>query len=277
MVYDCFMYYDEDMLLGLRFKVLADVVDKFVIVESPYTFTGAYKGLNFDINNFDISKDKVIYLVIEEGFLPEDPKGNLKKSQNYLLNGLVSASSNDVVIVSDVDEIPSPSAVCQYNRFYLRANLNQYFFNYHLNRMVVKGDGSPWPWTHPKITTAGHLKSFFKTPFNLRAYQKVRTLRGHVHNFHRKIRTQHINNGGWHFSWVMSPERISKKMSSLSNHQDMNTPEFNNMTHINNVISAGTDIWNRGRETKLIGLGDGILPEYLVEHFDDYKEYFWQG
>ena len=63
MIYDCFLYYDEDMLLEIRLNTLADVVDRFVIVESTHTFTGKKRPLHFDINKYSQFKDKIIYVV----------------------------------------------------------------------------------------------------------------------------------------------------------------------------------------------------------------------
>lgn len=64
MIYDCFLYYDEDVLLGMRLNTLENVVDRFVIVESLYTFTGKRRcKLNFDIEKFDRFRDKIIYVV----------------------------------------------------------------------------------------------------------------------------------------------------------------------------------------------------------------------
>lgn len=73
MIYDCFLYYDEDMLLDIRLHTLANVVDKFVIVESKFTFTGRPKPLNFNIEKFKAFADKIIYVVndTEPTKLPE--------------------------------------------------------------------------------------------------------------------------------------------------------------------------------------------------------------
>lgn len=66
MIYDCFLYYDEDMLLDIRLNTLADVIDRFVIVESTHTFTGKKRQLHFDINKYGPFKDKIIYVVHDE-------------------------------------------------------------------------------------------------------------------------------------------------------------------------------------------------------------------
>jgi beta-1,4-mannosyl-glycoprotein beta-1,4-N-acetylglucosaminyltransferase len=65
-IYDCFMYFDEDMLLDIRLNILNKYVDKFVIIESKFLHSGREKKLNFNINNFSNFKDKIVYLVVEQ-------------------------------------------------------------------------------------------------------------------------------------------------------------------------------------------------------------------
>ena len=65
-IFDCFMYFDEDLLLDLRLNILDKFVDKFVIVESNLTHTGKLKEFKFDINKFPKFKDKIIYIPLEQ-------------------------------------------------------------------------------------------------------------------------------------------------------------------------------------------------------------------
>ena len=124
-VYDCFMYFDEDLLLHLRLNILNKYVDKFVITESKYLHSGKEKKLNFDVRNFSKFKDKIIYIPLEK--LPEGIEevkrddnieiknkkildNSLKREnnqRNQLIKGLVKAEDNDLILLSDLDEIPS--------------------------------------------------------------------------------------------------------------------------------------------------------------------------
>ena len=124
-IYDCFMYFDEDLLLDVRLNILNKFVKKFVIVESPYLHSGKKKKLNFNINDYSKFKDKIIYLVADD--LPQGLKSinsnddladknkkildnSLKREnfqRNYLLNGLKNCGEEDLVLLSDVDEIPN--------------------------------------------------------------------------------------------------------------------------------------------------------------------------
>ena len=123
-IYDCFMFFDEDLLLDIRLNSLDKYVKKFVISEATYTHNGAKKKLNFNIKNFSKFKDKIIYIPLEKeppNILEinktdtEEEKG--KKlilngmARDYfqrenLQNGLTKADNEDLILISDLDEIP---------------------------------------------------------------------------------------------------------------------------------------------------------------------------
>ena len=124
-IYDGFMYYDEDLILDLRLNLLDKYIKKFVIVESCYTHSGKKRDLKFDIKNFQKFKHKIEYIIVDK--LPENIKelsssdtknqanskilDNALSRENYQRNqislGLNSCSGEDLVIISDVDEIPN--------------------------------------------------------------------------------------------------------------------------------------------------------------------------
>ena len=124
-IYDCFMYYDEDLLLDIRLNVLNKYVKKFVITEATYTHNGNKKKLNFNIQNFSKFKDKIEYIIVDQ----QPP--NIKKindqdtaeisEEKFILNGMArdyfqreclkkglkNLDEEDLVIISDLDEIPN--------------------------------------------------------------------------------------------------------------------------------------------------------------------------
>ena len=158
-IFDCFMYCDEDLVLDLRLNFLNDYVDQFVIVESSYTHSGEPRKLLFDINKYLKFKQKINYIVLKD--LPSDlfsikkeDSENTKNSKyilnaakrenlqrNIILKGLSSASLNDLIIISDVDEIPN----LENNNIKEIKNkiilFKQKFFYYKFN---LKLDGFPW-------------------------------------------------------------------------------------------------------------------------------------
>lgn len=112
MIYDCFLYYDEDMLLDICFNILNDVVDYFVIVEFIYIFIGKFKKLNFDIFKFEKFKDKIIYVIyndflkLKNGIVGEyDVWKNEVVICNVIMCGLKNVKDNDIILILDVDEI----------------------------------------------------------------------------------------------------------------------------------------------------------------------------
>ena len=121
-LYDCFMYFDEDLMLDLRLNVLNDYVDKFIIAEATRDHAGRDKKLNFDIKNFSKFKNKIDYLIIED--IPLDVKSKKKNwdanhwrdqfQRNSLSRGFENCNENDLIMISDIDEIPNPSKISEF-------------------------------------------------------------------------------------------------------------------------------------------------------------------
>ncbi|WP_345829431.1 benzoate transporter [Erwinia sp. HDF1-3R] len=293
MIYDCFTYYDEDMLLELRLNTLHQHVDKFVIVESLYTFTGKKREkLNFDIEKFSRFRDQIIYVVnehvptvhqhefVSNGSViapgESDPWENERVARNAIMRGLTCAKDNDIIIVSDVDEIPRPEAIARFSPRHLCTTLYQHFHNYKFNVQVFNDDGSPRCATLTKMVHFSTLRDFFYgQPELLRNVKR----RGNPirDNWFRwnwlKYRTQVVNNGGWHFSWVMTDARISEKMSTIA-HTEHDLPEFNNPDHIRRCVENNIDIWNRPRRMEIIPVTKENLPGWLVENRQRFAEFF---
>ena len=124
-IFDCFMYFNEDVVLDLRLNILDKYVDYFVIVESSFTHKGDKRQLQFDSKKFEKFKNKIIYLVydkrpnnIKEILNDEDEDNKSRKyifnsilrengQRDFILNGLEDANEEDLILISDVDEIPN--------------------------------------------------------------------------------------------------------------------------------------------------------------------------
>ena len=124
-IFDCFMFYDEELLLDIRMNILDDFVDYFVIVESKYFHNGKERNLKFDINNYSKFKDKIIYIVHDEkpNDIWEINKNDKKEDishkkivnahlrenhqRNFIEKGLSKSKGDDLILISDVDEIPN--------------------------------------------------------------------------------------------------------------------------------------------------------------------------
>src|SRR6056300_2011592 len=106
-IYDCFSYWDEDLLLDLRLSILNDYVDYFVIVEGNKTWQNNPKKLQFDIEKFKNFKDKIIYIPVND--MPEGKNPWIRENfqRNCIERGLINAKQEDWIIISDLDEIPN--------------------------------------------------------------------------------------------------------------------------------------------------------------------------
>ena len=121
-IYDCTSFYSEHMMYEVRLNILKDKVDKFIVTESTYSHSGKKKKLNFDISNYPKFKDKIIHVVIDkepDGILPENNDPSLQRSNSLKrialsydesLKALKESSDEDLIMLSDNDEIPNLSS-----------------------------------------------------------------------------------------------------------------------------------------------------------------------
>ena len=258
-IYDCFQYYNEDHIVDLRMNILNQYVDYFIISESTKTHQGENKKLNFNIDNFSKFKKKIIYLVADYNENKNFDKHTGGESaieqhqRNYLINGLNKAADNDLIILSDSDEIPDLSKLNKIKKTTKITAFSQKMFMYKLNLQNINESN----WIGSKIT----LKR------NLPIFQKLRDLKFKNYPFWRidKFRLQIIN-GGWHFSFLQSPGDIVKKIKSFS-HGEFNKDRFVNETIIEKKILENKDIFDRGFDLKKIEL-DSSFPHYIRENKD---------
>ena len=120
---DCFMYFDEDLVLDIRLNTLNDKVDKFIIAEATKDHAGENKKLNFRIENFSKFKDKIHYLIIED--LPTNVESKKKDwhenhmrdqfQRNSIERGYKEYGDDDLIMISDIDEIPDPKKLQEFN------------------------------------------------------------------------------------------------------------------------------------------------------------------
>ena len=132
-IFDCFSYWDEDLLLELRLNILEKHVDFFVIVEGNKTWQNNSKDLRFDINKFKRFRDKIIYIPVKD--LPDGDNPYLRENfqRNCITRGLLEADKNDLIIISDLDEIPNPEAIKNFKLNMRFAVFKQMHFYYKFN------------------------------------------------------------------------------------------------------------------------------------------------
>lgn len=254
-IYDCFMYFDENLLLELRFKELNKYVKKFIITESRYTHSGQKRKLLFDINKYSEFRDKIEYIVIDDEpanlkIINEKDDYNLKNSK-YILNGmardnyqrnairkgLLNLNPNDWILISDLDEIPDLRNINFNNiknKFIFFRQSNYYYkFNLYLENFNWYG------------TKACKFKDLI-SPQWLRNMKDKKYPKWRIDVFFSKNKSNDIffvKNGGWHFSYLKSPEDIEKKLKSYAHHREYELNPLG-LDKINEFIKNRIAIYN---------------------------------
>lgn len=273
MIYDCFTFFNELELLELRLNILNDVVDKFVIVEAAKTHAGVDKPLNFLSNKDKFSKfsDKIIYIQYDEFPPYENPWIYENLQRNAISEGLKNCKDDDIIIISDLDEIISPKAIKKgiknINEGAAIKKFKQYHMNYYLNVLNLK---QPF-WYHPKMCTYKTFKSVFDNlDYEYSEYVVEEANQGTTAT---KIRMYSdcdiITDGGWHFSFTGGAERIFYKINNYA-HQECVEYIDSTMEKIANHLKM---INENNDSDELTALRYSMLPEYLKRNIDKYKDF----
>ena len=292
-IFDCFMYFDEEIVLDLRMNILNNYVDYFVIVESNFTHKGDKRELKFRHENFTRFKDKIIYLIFDqeplgiEKIFDNDSEGvksgkyilnaalRENAQRNYISRGLEKAEKEDVILISDVDEIPNLESINFFKTkekiILFRQDMFYYKFNLKLPNLV---------WTGTKACKKKNLLS----------PQWLRNIKDKKYAFYRldilfsntKYNSiKFINDGGWHFSNIKDAKQIEFKLKSYLHHREF---DVNPMTtsEIEEIINNKQAIYDLKVDKKVNKIGEGNklenqplskLPKYLQKNKDKYEEW----
>ena len=257
-IYDCFQYFNEEHIADLRFNILDEFVDYFVIVESTVNHQGIEKKLQFDINKYQKFKKKIRYIVVDD--TPETIKkpheGGESLVEQYQRNSLMKvlnkANDDDIIILSDVDEIPDLKKLNLFNKNNYGV-FSQKMFMYKINFLNIDENN----WHGSKIC----LKKNLKSP------QWLRNLKFKKYPFWRIDKPKNIQiiqDGGWHFAYLQSAENISKKIKSFA-HGEFNKEHLADEAKIKNRIKKGEDVFERGFKIKKIDIDD-TFPDYIQKN-----------
>lgn len=251
-IYDCFLFFNENDLLEIRINELKDVVDYFVIFESNSTFTKKNKGFLLDEKRFEKFKTKIIYIKNQDWIRSPNPWSFETYQRNKIADGIIGAQNTDMIILSDLDEIPRKQALieafCQIyknNSKYVRLELSN--FRYALNNISANNTKS----TSVIITKKENTISMQE----LRTKQKADIT---------------ILNAGWHYSFVSSIENIIFKIDSYS-HQEYNKWPNNNIESMKKRIYNGQSNFGHEEDTyNRIKLNKNNCPKYVLKNKDKY-------
>ena len=293
-IYDCFMFSDEKMLLDIRLNVLNDYVDQFVIIESKYKHNGDIKNKNFDINQYSKFKNKIKYIYLDEepeglvSISGEDDEDKKNKSilhntyvrENYqrdvIAKGILDAGPEDFIIVGDIDEIPNLKNLDFENKKNHLIIFRQKMFYYKLNLYYKE-----LVWTG----TRACLKKNLKSPQWLRNIKNKKYSIWRIDTLFAKNKYSNIvfiNDGGWHFTNMKSPEEIFSKLNSFLHNVDFKLSGLN-LDDIKKMVSQKkimydhfadqrkVDRWNSPVVLKPADIT--ILPEYIIKNRDKFKDW----
>ena len=281
-IYDCFMYFDEEVVVDVRLNTLNEFVDYFVIVESKFTHKGDQRELKFNLKKFERFKDKIIYLVYEKEpneikkILNEDNK--IEKDTKYILNaayrengqrnyiqkGLTDAAENDLILISDVDEIPNLSKL-DFNKIkekiiLFKQDMFYYKFNLHLPNLI---------WTGTK----GCKKRDLVNPQWLRNIKDRKYSFFRIDTFFSKIKyisINIVNNGGWHFSNIKTPKEIEHKLRSYLHHREFDEQPLS-VGEIEKIIKNKQAIYDLKVDKTVNKIGNGSkLEKFEINKLPDY-------
>jgi beta-1,4-mannosyl-glycoprotein beta-1,4-N-acetylglucosaminyltransferase len=293
-IYDCFQYFDEDFLLDLRLNILDQYVKKFIITEATYTHNGDKKKLNFDINNFKKFKNKINYIVVDKkppkiiNLLNNDSESI--KGQKSILNGMArdyfqrenliyglkNVKDEDIIMISDLDEIPNLKnldfsiiknkiIIFQQKMFYYKVNLFYENFIWHGTKACKKKHLISPQWLR-NIKAKKYPSWRFDLFFSKKKYTDL----------------FFVKNGGWHFTYLKTPEQLYKKLLNFAHHFEfkksgLKISDIKKIMHEKRIVydhNIDQKGYKWSASKKLKKLDKAYLPEYVNLNLDKYKNWY---
>ncbi len=292
-IYDCFMYFDEDLLLDIRLNSLEKFVKKFVITEATYTHNGNKKKLNFDINKFKKFKDKIIYIIVDEqpkNILDIQEKDSKEKiGEKLILNGMArdyfqreclsrglkNVADEDLVLISDLDEIPNLANLNFSNINNKIIIFEQKILYYKLNLIYDK-----FLWHGTK---AIKNKNFLSP-------QWLRNIKGKNYPFWRidtffskkkYSNLMFVKEGGWHFTCLRTPEQLEKKLLNYAHHYEfqesgLKTEDIKKFVSEKRIIydyKADQKKYKWSGKSVLRKIENKYLPDHILNNLNKYSDW----
>ena len=281
------MFFDEEMLLDLRLNIMDKYVDKFVITEATYMHSGRPKKLLFDINKFSKFKDKIIYNIVDRKPLnietiyekdedKNDTRGqklvnNSNKREHYQRNMaqeslkiLSEADPEDIILINDIDEIPNLDKINlkKINKKLIFFKQKMFFYKFNLQHAEMVWIGSrackKKNFISPQWMRDTKDKKYpfwrLDTIFSKKKYSSI----------------HYVDDGGWHFTNIKSPEDIEKKFSNFLHHQDFEYSGLN-LSDIKKMVENKKILYDHNADQKdFKWTGSKTLKKVDLSHMPDY-------
>lgn len=260
-VVDCFIFYNELDLLAYRLNLLNDIVDYFVIVEATHTFVGKEKPLFFNENKhlFENFTNKIIHIIVNDfpGKYPDvnfDVWKNEKCQRNAIsrgINCIKDLQQSDVIIISDLDEIPDPHTLDKIKKGNIIIDINILEMDMYYYNLNTRFDSK---WNSCKIIS----------------YEKYKTININCDDI-RFINCSKISNGGWHLSYFGDKYFIQNKLQNFS-HQEFNNCEYTDLEKIEKKIQNSINLFDELNIKKIKIEDNKYLPidysKYLNKYYN---------
>ena len=288
-IIDATTYFEENLMMNLRFNILDKYVDKFIVCEGRFTHSGKEKDINFNKEDYPSFKEKIIHLIVNNepfDIVKSDIKistydlrvnsiKRIKAQRNYIKTVLKEFSPNDYLIYSDNDEIP---------------NLEDFNFDKNKDKIVIfkqKLFYYKFNLLMPNINWYGSKACKLK---DLKDIDWLRNIKNKKYNFFRfdtlfsNFKYQNVNivkKGGWHFSNLKNLEELQRKYLSDENHSEFESQNISKekiKEHLKNKTvgynhQAKKDSKDRFNSIKLIKVDKTNLPEFIQKNIEKYTSW----
>lgn len=249
MIVDCTMFHWEFDILELRLRQLWDTVDYFFVTESVCDHRGKERELVLtnNISQFDWASEKLIVNVSDKPRYAEKTWDyeHFQRAESVRACEKI-ANPNDLIIISDIDEIVRPESLEKANRVQGIFTMHMPMFYYYLNLFVHD-------WYHPKAITYRYLDDA----------NKIR--------MRDPIRTTLIPNAGWHFSYLGTPEQIQYKLKTFA-HDEFDFDEYTSISNIKERVNTHSDLFKRfDKKFEVKNIKD--MPSYVINNIEKYQKY----
>ena len=265
-IIDCFLYNGEDEILDLRIQELDSIIDEFWIIEGEYTFTGIPKELKFKkqalSRKWPLSKIKY-YPYSPQSPLSDDPWANELAQRNHIGSLIDECNSDDLILFSDVDEIPKPEAVLT-----ARIDVWSQCFGFEMSTHYFK-------LNFTLIEPPRFAKQVWSIAFvaDVLRIHTAQQLRMGIRD--RSIQARILDNGGWHFSYLMNEDQIHDKIKSFS-HQEFNYPEFLEKISVQRILESKEDLFSRDEHAwDFCSIAE--LPQSVKDNPRKYRKHLYEN
>ncbi len=287
-IIDTTTYFEEELMMNLRFNILNNYVDKFIVSEARFTHSGQEKDIKFNKKNFPKFEDKIMHIILDkepEEIIKKKRLSNaelrinsiirIKSQRDFILKHISPNSQEDYLIHSDNDEIPDLKNfdLKKNTKKYVIFNQKMYYYKFNLSL--------------PNLNWFGSKACKIK---NLKSIDILRSIKNKKYPFYRidtffsnlKHQSLHVvKNGGWHFSNLKNLDELERKYLNDENHAEYEAQGFTKNKIIENLKnktinynhSAKKNSSNRFQSTKLEKVNLNTLPEFIINNLDKYQDW----